>query len=77
MSALQYFFDKEADILYVSQGEPRPDADSQEVAEGVIARLDPATREVIGFTILNFRKRSEQGLPTVVLPLRAEFMLVP
>jgi uncharacterized protein YuzE len=77
MSALQYFFDKEADILYVSQGEPRPDADSQEVAEGVIARFDPATREVIGFTILNFLKRSEQGVPTVVLPLRAEFMLVP
>lgn len=76
MSSLRYFFDREADILYVSQGEPRPDAESEEVGEGIIARLDRQTREVVGFTILNFLKRTEQGLPAVVLPFRAELSLI-
>lgn len=76
MTTLQYFYDKEADVLYVSQGEPRADADSEEVGEGIVARFDPVTREVVGFTILNFLKRAEQGLPGVVLPFRAELTLV-
>jgi uncharacterized protein YuzE len=77
MTALQYFFDKEADVLYISQGDPRPDADSEEVGDGVVARFDPVTREVVGFTILNFLKRAERGLPAVVLPFHAELTLVP
>ena len=77
MSALQYYFDKEADVLYVSQGEPQADADSEEVGEGVVARFDPRTREVVGFTILNFLKRSDKSVPAVVLPFRAELTLVP
>lgn len=77
MNALQYFFDKEADVLYVSRGDPRPDADSEEIGEGIVARFDPVSREVVGFTILNFLKRAEQGLPPVVLPFRADLTLVP
>lgn len=76
MKPLQYFFDKEADVLYLSQGEPRADAESEEVGDGIVARFDPDTREVVGFTILNFLKRSEQGLPAVVLPFRADLTLV-
>ena len=76
MTTLQYFFDKEADVLYLSQGEPRADAESEEVGDGIVARFDPVTREVVGFTILNFLKRSEQGLPAVVLPFRADLTLV-
>lgn len=72
---LQYFFDREADILYVSQGPPRAEAESEEVGDGVIARLDPQTHEVIGFTVLNFLKRSDQHLPTTVLPFKAELSL--
>lgn len=76
MKPLQYFFDKEADVLYLSQGEPRADAESEEVGDGIVARFDPVTREVVGFTILNFLKRAEQGLPAVVLPFRADLTLV-
>ncbi|MDP3722137.1 MAG: DUF2283 domain-containing protein [Candidatus Omnitrophota bacterium] len=72
---LQYFFDKDADILYVSQGPPRADVDSDEVGDGVIARLDPQTHEVVGFTILNFLKRSDQPLPAIVLPFKTELSL--
>ena len=76
MNNLQYFFDREADVLYVSQGEPRSDVESEEVGDGVVARVDPITREIVGFTILNFLKRTEQGLPAVVLPFRVELSLV-
>jgi uncharacterized protein YuzE len=72
---LQYWFDKEADILYVSKGPPRADLASDEVEDGVIARLDPETHEVVGFTILNFLKRSDPGLPTTILPFQAELRL--
>lgn len=76
MNTLQYFFDKEADVLYISQGDPRADADSEEVGEGVIARFAPDTHEVTGFTILNFLKRAERRVPPVTLPFRAELTLV-
>ena len=74
--ALQYFYDREADVLYVSKGEPRADADSDEVGEGIIARFDPATREVVGFTILNFLKRAEKTLSALTLPFTVELRLV-
>ncbi|MBI3304698.1 MAG: DUF2283 domain-containing protein [Deltaproteobacteria bacterium] len=74
--ALQYFYDSEADVLYVSKGEPRVDADSDEVGEGIIARFDPATHEVVGFTVLNFLKRAEKTLPDSPLPFTAELRLV-
>lgn len=75
MNNLQYFFDREADVLYVSRGAPRSDVESEEVGDGVIARLDPVTREIVGFTILNFLKRTEEGLPAIVLPFRADLSL--
>ena len=74
MNNLQYFFDREADILYVSKGDPRADVESEEVGDGIIARLDPVTREIVGFTILNFLKRTEEGLPAVVLPFRVDLV---
>ncbi|MBI3304700.1 MAG: DUF2283 domain-containing protein [Deltaproteobacteria bacterium] len=74
--ALQYFYDAEADVLYLSKGEPRTDVDSDEVGEGIIARFDPITREVVGFTILNFLKRAEKVLPAFTLPFTAELRLV-
>ncbi len=75
MNNLQYFFDKDADVLYVSKGDPKADVESEEVGDGIIARLDPVTREIVGFTILNFLKRTEQGLPAIVLPFRADLRL--
>lgn len=74
--ALQYFYDAEADVLYVSKGEPRAESDSDEVGEGVIARFDPLTREVVGFTILNFLKRTGKPLASsYVLPFTVELRL--
>ncbi len=75
-NALQYFYDAEADVLYVSKGEPRADADSDEVDEGIVARFDPETREIVGYTILNFLKRSQKGLSALTLPFTADLRLV-
>jgi len=74
--ALQYFYDAEADVLYVSKGEPRAESDSDEVEEGVIARFDPVSREVVGFTILNFLKRAGKPFSSSqVLPFTVDLRL--
>jgi uncharacterized protein YuzE len=49
---MQLSYDTDADILYLSIGNPRP-AISREVGNDVILRLDPDTGAVIGLTILN------------------------
>jgi len=51
-------YDPEADVLYVSFGEPRP-AEGIDIGDGTILRVSPGTREVVGLTILDFSKRTE------------------
>lgn len=72
---LNYFFDREADVLYFSKGKPSIHAISQEIGEDVIVRLDPTTKEVVGFTILNFLKRLRKKAKKVTVPLKAKFSL--
>jgi len=71
---IRYFFDKEADVLYFTQRKPSAKDISREIEEGIIVRVDPKTKEVIGFTILNFLKR--QIKTPIRLPLSAEFEVV-
>jgi uncharacterized protein YuzE len=71
---IRYFFDKEADVLYFTQRKPSARDISCEIEEGIIVRVDPETKEVIGFTILNFLKRQIKS--PIKLPLSAEFELV-
>ncbi len=52
---LNFDFDREADVLYVSLGRPRR-AISREVGDDVLVRFDLKTNRVVGFTILNFGK---------------------
>jgi len=68
---IRYFFDREADVLYFTQREPSGDDISREVGEGVVLRMDVKTKDVVGFTILNFLKR--QFNRAIKLPLMAEF----
>lgn len=49
-------YDRDADVLYCSFGEPR-EAISVETQSGIIVRKDPENEEVIGITIVNFFKR--------------------
>ncbi len=47
------FYDKEADVLYVSFGAPKP-SEVLDTGEDLLIRFDPKTGELTGFTILNF-----------------------
>jgi len=64
-------YDRSADVLYCSFGEPRP-AISVEEDNGVVLRLDPDTDELIGITIVDFFKRfAEHPNDSVDVPLAA------
>lgn len=66
---LRLYYDREADILYFSQGEPYPEQESQEIGDDMVVRLNPKTREVEGITILNFSLRftdiHAQAIPVI------------
>jgi uncharacterized protein DUF2283 len=41
---LSFKYDREGDILYINKRSPYPEQESEELADGVIARLSPTTR---------------------------------
>jgi len=49
-------YDGEADVLYLSFGEPREATDSLEVEDGIIYRISDG--EVVGITITDFKARA-------------------
>jgi len=53
---LTWDYDEEADVLYVSVGEPSP-ALGVDIGEGVVLRYDEPRKEVVGLTILGLRAR--------------------
>jgi uncharacterized protein YuzE len=48
-------YDQEGDVLYASLGPPQP-AISDEVDDDILLRYCPPHRQVVGITILNFRR---------------------
>jgi uncharacterized protein YuzE len=59
-------YDREADVLYLSIGEPRR-AVSRELGDDVLLRVDPDTGAVVGLTVLNLSTRSTlENLPVQV-----------
>jgi len=49
-------YDEEADVLYISFGEPREAKDSIEVEDGIVYRI--SDNEVVGITITHFKART-------------------
>ena len=73
-SKLKMAYDAKADVLYASKGAPRP-CISEETEEGILLRRDKNTREVVGFTIINYSRKKARGelktipyFPSVILP---------
>jgi uncharacterized protein YuzE len=58
---LSWDYDEEADVLYISVGQPRP-AVGVDIGEGVIVRYDEARHEVVGLTVIGVRGRLLQGI---------------
>ncbi len=59
--SLEWDYDAEADVLYLSLGTPRA-AEGVDVGEGVVLRYDPEQREVVGLTVIGVRARLLKGL---------------
>ncbi len=69
---LKFLYDEGADVLYVSLGHPEY-TDYAEVNDDPILRLDPETKEVVGFTIIDFLAHFSQPKPRLHIPLEASF----
>lgn len=54
-------YDGEADVLYLSVGEPQP-AVGVDIGEGVILRYDEVRKELVGLTLIGVRARLLKSL---------------
>jgi len=50
---IMFFYDKDGDIMDISLGKPKV-AVSEEVYDDIVVRIDPHSKEIVGFTIINF-----------------------
>lgn len=69
---LNIYYDKEADVLYVSNGKPSAKDETFETEDEIVVRKSPKTGEVKGFTILHFLKRGAKD-PTIKIPFQFSF----
>jgi uncharacterized protein YuzE len=53
---IDWNYDEEADVLYLSLGKPRQ-ALGIDVGDGVVLRYDEAAKEVVGLTLIGLRAR--------------------
>jgi len=72
--SLRIGYDREADVLYLSLGEPRKGMEYREVDNGIILRIDPETGKVIGLTVTDLRDFSR--VVSCQVPITGEFMPV-
>lgn len=57
---VQWSYDKEADVLYLSFGKPQP-AMGLELGDGFLARYRETDGELVGFTILDASRLLAKG----------------
>lgn len=70
---LRMVYDEEGDVLDISLGQPE-EAISKEIGEDSFLRLKPDSGEVVGFSILNFRKWFKNAKDVKILPVKAELV---
>lgn len=58
---LNWDYDEEADVLYISIGEPQK-ALGVDIGEGVIVRYIESSGEIVGITIIGMRERLLKSL---------------
>ena len=57
LEQVQMEYDEDADVLYISFGEPQPADDADVTDEGVVIRTRGS--KIVGLTVLNAAKRLE------------------
>lgn len=70
---IRMVYDEEGDILDVSLGEPE-EAISREVEDDFFLRIKPDSGDVVGFSILNFRKWFKDAKDIKILPVKGELI---
>lgn len=58
---LNWDYDDDADVLYISLGEPRS-ALGTDIGDGLIVRYDDKTNEIVGLTIIGLRQKTNRHL---------------
>ena len=71
---IKIFYDREADVLYVTRGKPDY-TDYVEHSENVILRLDPETKQLVGFTIIDFSQHFAKQKSDIALPFGIDFQM--
>lgn len=69
---LKIVYDREADVLYVTKGTPKH-TDYVEYTEDVILRFHPETKQLVGFTLIDFSEHFAQKDSDIALPFGADF----
>lgn len=67
-------YDKDADVLYLSEGQPRKTI-CQILKDGIVVRRNPKTKKVVGFTIVDFISHFSKAKPQSI-PISARFSLL-
>ncbi len=73
---LTFKYDREADILYINKRPPYPEQDSEELADEIVARLNPETGEIENVEVLFFSTRLLRD-NLFELPVSAELRISP
>ena len=77
MPELQFNYDKENDILYISINRLKPSYSKEDIP-GIITRRDIETDELTGITILDFCTRlKDNSLQALELPIKVDFSAIP
>ena len=58
---IDWDYDEEADVLYLSVGKPQP-AVGIDIGEGVVVRFDEIHKQVVGLTLIGLRERVLKGI---------------
>ncbi len=60
--SLRWDYDEDADVLYLSIGEPKP-AVGVDIGEGIVVRYDETENQIVGLTLSGLRARVLKNLP--------------
>lgn len=69
---LKIVYDQDADVLYVTRGKPEY-TDYVEYADDIILRLHPDTKQLVGFTLIDFSQHFADKESHIALPFSADF----
>lgn len=71
---LKFTYDQQSDVLDIALGRARK-AISREIGDDVFVRIDPKTKKVVGFSVLNLTKRTPSHELIRTIPVTARFAL--